>query len=107
MDSRLCHSLDELILNSCQLTNSGKMYHVNVYRSDVKKNIKGVLTARIEQGQLIYVGGEGRPRNIVAKPFYLTMNIDDVETTPQMRMVLKQLLLSNNWKKIVNTTRRI
>ena len=105
--SRLCHSLDELILNSCQLTNSGKTYHINIYKSNLKKNVKGVLTAHIKEGQFVCFGGKGRCNNIVAEPFYFTLNTTDIETITQMRMLLRQLLLSNDWKYIVDTNRRI
>jgi|MDTB01.2.fsa_nt_gb hypothetical protein len=104
--SRLCHSLDELILNSCQLTNYGKTYHVHVYKSNTQRNIKGVLTARIDQGQLIFIGGEGSA-NIMSKPFDFVLDIADIETISQVRMLIRQLLLSHDWRYIVKTTRRI
>lgn len=106
--SKLCSSLDEFILNTSQLTNSGKKFHVNIYRSDRKRNIKGVLQGIRPRGEkhLIFFGGDGgvaRGSNTmeIGKP------IEDVESLSQLRLFLRQLLLSDGWTFVGSPTHKI
>tara|TARA_Y100001958_G_C21125419_1_gene468328 strand:- start:627 stop:932 length:306 start_codon:yes stop_codon:yes gene_type:complete len=93
----LLKELKEFVLNTTQLTNTGKEYSIKIFYTDDKKTVVGKLVGvhRANTDRIEYmIELKGNVLDV------LPVLIVDVENELQMRYLLRTYLLQNGWRAI-------
>ena len=90
-------TLKEFILNTTQLTNTGKEYSIKIFYTNSKKTVSGKLVGvRNVDSEFIEYTIEKNKRVVHG----MTMYIQEIESVAQVRYSLKTYLLQSGWEAI-------
>lgn len=96
-----CDTLEEFMFNTTQLLNTGKIFEISVYKTFQNKNVSGVLKgSRPIDSEHITYSITNKSNRKESDPFSMSIDIIDITTKKSLRLLLKQLLLEDGWKRV-------